>query len=207
MEHLMLKSFAEYEETTSGVGMQELCAPWRSHIIPLVIALTSFAAPAPSLAESGTGENIAIALSSRLVASPVGNGDVARAVPGALVDYSVVVTGPLDNASPATSFAITDMIPDHLSLFVGDLSQAGTGPAAFIDNDSGMEFGFDGLASLTDSVEFSSDGGKTFNYIPVADADGCDQNVTHIKLRPRGALMPVDEKYERFSIRYRMKVK
>ncbi|WP_339691707.1 hypothetical protein [uncultured Parasphingorhabdus sp.] len=203
----MLKSLTEYEETKTGSGVQELCETRRPHILPLAIALAYFAAPAPSLAEAGSGENVAIALSSSIVTSPVGMGDAARAVPGALVDYSVSVTGPLDNASPATSFAIIDMIPDQLSLFVGDLSQAGTGPAAFIDNDSGLEFGFDGLASLTDSIEFSSDGGATFDYTPVADADGFDQNVTHIKLRPRGALMPVNEKYERFSIRYRMKVK
>lgn len=207
MGHVTLKSLTQYEATTSGFGTQEQPETSSPHILSLVIALTFFAAPVPSLAEAGPGQNIAIALSNRIVASPVGTGDGARAVPGAWVDYSVAVTGPLDNASPATSFAITDTIPEQLSLFVGDLAQAGTGPVAFIDNDSGLEFGFDGLASLTDSIEFSSDGGTTFDYIPVADADGFDQNVTHIRLRPRGALMPVNEKYERFSIRYRMKVK
>ena len=207
MGNLMLKSLVEYEEPSSGPVTRELCETRSPHILPLLIGLMYFAAPAPSLAEAGPRENIAIALSNSIVASPVGTGDAPRSVPGALVDYSVAVTGPLDNASPATSFAITDTIPDQLSLFVGDLAQAGTGPAAFIDNDSGLEFGFDGLASLTDSIEFSSDGGTTFDYIPVADAEGFDQNVTHIKLRPRGELMPVNEKYERFSIRYRMKVK
>lgn len=171
------------------------------------IASMGFAAPPPAFADAGSGENIAIALSSSIVSSPVGQGDAAQVVPGAVLDYSISVTGPTLNGSPATSFMITDVVPEHLSLFVGDLDRSGAGPAVFVDNDSGLEFSFEGLTSSKDSVEFSNDGGKTFDYIPVADADGFDQNVTHIKLRPRGALLPVSGKYERFSLRYRMKVK
>ena len=115
MGNLMLKSLVEYEEPTSGPGTRELCETRRLHIFPLLIALTYFAAPAPSLAEAGPRENIAIALSNSIVASPVGTGDAPRAVPGALVDYSVAVTGPLDQATPATSFAITDTISCRFS--------------------------------------------------------------------------------------------
>jgi|TARA_R110000772_G_scaffold18400_36_gene51922 hypothetical protein len=163
--------------------------------------------PAPLSAEVGPRDNIVIALSNRIVASTVATGDKARAVPGAIVDFFVTVTGPTENGSPATSFAVTDMVPAHLSLFVGDLGQVGTGPAAFVDNDSGLDFRFDGLSSSTDSIEFSDDGGKTFEYVPVADGDGFDPHVTHVKFRPRGSLMPVSGKYDRFSLRYRMKVK
>ncbi|WP_417594852.1 hypothetical protein [Parasphingorhabdus sp.] len=171
------------------------------------IALIAFAVPAPLFADAATGENIAIALSSSIVASPLGTGDDARVVPGAVVEFSVAVTGPIATDSPVTSFAITNRIPDQMSLFVGDLAQAGTGPALFMDKDSGLMFRFDGLASETDSIEFSGNGGKTYDYVPVADAEGFDQNVTHIKLRPHGPLRPANHEYERFSIGYRMKVK
>jgi hypothetical protein len=179
----------------------------RSGVLSWAIASVITAVPFPAFAESGPGENIALAMSSSIVASPTGTGDMARAVPGAIVDYSVVVTGPSASGSPATSFSFSDKVPEHLALFVGDLEQVGAGPAVFFENDSGLEFSFEGLASREDSVEFSSDGGRTFDYVPLADPDGYDQNVTHIKLRPRGTLLPMSGKAERFSLRYRMKVK
>ncbi|MEP4945890.1 MAG: hypothetical protein ABJT35_16085 [Parasphingorhabdus sp.] len=181
--------------------------PALSRALVCGIASMFFAAPLFAASEEGSGENIAIGLSSNIVSSPLGQGNAAQVVPGAVVDYSVSVTGPTLSGSAATSFMITDVIPEHLILFVGDLARSGAGPAAFVDNDSDLEFSFEGLTSTDDSVEFSSDGGMTFDYIPVADADGFDQNVTHIKLRPRGVLLPVSGKYERFSLRYRMKVK
>lgn len=172
-----------------------------------ILASMLIAVPLPAFAEADMSENIAIALSSNIVGSPLGQGVAPVAVPGAIIDFLVTVTGPTEGGSPAASFAITDKVPEHLSLFVGDLDQTGAGPAAFKDNDSGLEFSFDGLSNPQDSIEFSSDGGKTFAYIPVADTDGFDANVTHIKLRPRGDLLPTTGKSERFSLRYRMKVK
>jgi hypothetical protein len=57
------------------------------------------------------------------------------------------------------------------------------------------------------AIEFASAGGTMSDYIPVADADGFDANVSHINPRPHGALLPAIGNYERFSLRYRMKVK
>ncbi|MEO9601226.1 hypothetical protein [Parasphingorhabdus sp.] len=203
----MQKTNAGCEALTPHFGQGCQNMKWLPHVLPWVIALTFFTAPAPVYADAGPSESLAIALSSDIVASSVGIDDSARAVPGAIVDFFVTVTGPGESGSPATSFAVVDMVPKHLSLFVGDLAQTGAGPAVFTDNDSGLKFSFDSLDSAKDSIEFSSDGGKTFDYIPFADADGFDQTVTHIKLRLRGALLPTSGKYERFSIRYRMKVK
>jgi len=86
-----------------------------------------------------------------------------------------------------------------------DLDRSGTGLAAF--NDNGLEFSFDGFSSHKDSIEFSSDGSTMFGHIPVANTDGFDAHVPHVKLRPRGALLPTIGNYGRFSLRYRMKVK
>lgn len=176
-------------------------------VLSWIAAFTLLAGPVPVLAGAGGDENIAIALSSHVVESPVGYGDSVRVVPGSVVDFSLSVTGPTEGGSTATSFAIVDAVPEHLALFVGDLTQSGTGPAMFKDHDSGLEFSFGGLADPADSIEFSRDGGKTFDYVPVADIDGFDHNVTHIRLRPSGALLPTNGMHERFSLRYRMKVK
>lgn len=175
--------------------------------ISWVIASMLVAVPLPAFAEADPSENIAFALSSKIVGSHVGKNNAPGVVAGAIVDFSVTVTGPTEGGSPAASFAISDDVPEHLSLIVGDLDQIGSGPAVFKDNDSGLEFSFDGLSRRKDSIEFSSDGGKTFGYFPDADADGFDENVTHIKLRPRGVLLTTIDEYERFSLRYRMKVK
>jgi hypothetical protein len=58
-----------------------------------------------------------------------------------------------------------------------------------------------------DLIEFSSDGGTTFGYMPLSDTDGFDANDTHAQLRSSDALLPTIGKDERFSLRYRMKVK
>ncbi|CAO1653929.1 hypothetical protein [Parasphingorhabdus sp. NYA22] len=203
----MQTSNAKYEAFAVRSDRRGHRATARPSAMSCAIALALVAIPLPAFAEADPGENIAIALSSNIVGSPAGNGGALATVPGAVVDFFVSVTGPGKSGSPAASFAVTDKVPEHLSLFVGDLGHSGTGPAVFKDNDSGLEFSFDGLSSAKDSIEFSSDGGRTFDYIPVADTDGFDANVTHIKLRPNGALLPTVGKYERFSLRYRMKVK
>ena len=40
--------------------------------------------------------------------------------------------------------------------------------------------------SSTDDVEFSSNGGVTYTYTPMPDADGYDSNVTHFRGLKRG---------------------
>jgi len=155
------------------------------------------AVPLPVFAESGPEENIAIALSSNIVGDQTGRGVSPAVTAGTIVDFSVA----------ATSLAISNKVPDNLSLYVGDLERSGNGPAAFSDHDSGLEFSFAGLSSPDDSIEFSGDGGKSFDYVPVADSEGFDANVTHIRFRPQGALQATTGQNERFSLRYRMKVK
>jgi len=165
------------------------------------------AVPLPVFAESGPEENIAIALSSNIVGDQTGRGVSPAVTAGTIVDFSVAVTGPRERGTPATSLAISNKVPDNLSLYVGDLERSGNGPAAFSDHDSGLEFSFAGLSSPDDSIEFSGDGGKSFDYVPVADSEGFDANVTHIRFRPQGALQATTGQNERFSLRYRMKVK
>jgi hypothetical protein len=64
-----------------------------------------------------------------------------------------------------------------------------------------------GRGQNINAIEFSSAGGTRSDYIPVADADGFDANFAHINPWRHGALLPAIGNYERFSLRYRMKVK
>ena len=189
-----------------SVGGTYRALSWRPVMLLCMCAML-LGTPVPLLAEPDLDENMTISFSSRTAdGSNVSDEERERATV-AMTDFLVSVSGPVKKNSPHTVFALVDVIPEYLSFFVGDLEQSGSGPVAFNDIDSGLEFSFDGLASATDSIEFSNDGGETFDYVPVADETGFDQNVTHIKLRPRGVLLPTYGKYERFSLRYRMKVR
>ena len=203
-ENMMLVSYLKYKTSVASETRCVDLLPSRPAVMFGLIGALLIAVPLPAFAESGASDNISIALSSSVVGNPIAQDGVT---PGAIVDFSVVVKGPTERGAPATSFGISDKVPEHLSLFVGDLQGSGSGPAAFTDHDSGLQFSFDGLSNPNDSVEFSSNGGATFDYIPVPDADGFDANVTHVRFRPRGALLTTTGPKERFSLRYRMKVK
>ena len=51
---------------------------------------------------------------------------------------------------------------------------------------SGLKFTFGSLADQTDDVDFSADGGGTWTYMPVPDADGFDPAVTNVRVAPQG---------------------
>ena len=74
-------------------------------------------------------------------------------------------------------------------MFVDDIAGAGSGPLAFIDGStpSALAYSFVALGSTADDIEFSNDGGGTYNYTPVPDADGYDSNVTHFRGLTSGA--------------------
>jgi hypothetical protein len=73
-------------------------------------------------------------------------------------------------------------------MIVQDIGGAGSGPVDFQDGSpsSGLSYSFISLGSTTDDLEFSSDGGLTYNYTPTADASGCDPLVTHVRVSPTG---------------------
>ena len=95
--------------------------------------------------------------------------------------------GSVDN----NSVLITDRIPANTRLFVGNLGAPGSGPVAFVNGTPGsaLTWTFTALNSLTDDLDFSSDNGATWTYVPVPDANGYDAAVTDIRMRPKG-LMP-----------------
>lgn len=63
-----------------------------------VIAFLLVAIPLPAFAEADPSGNIAIALSSSIVESPIGKTGATGVVAGSLIDFSVSVTGPTEGA-------------------------------------------------------------------------------------------------------------
>ena len=111
-----------------------------------------------------------------------------KAIPGSEVLYTVTVENQGPGTVDAGSFEITDAIPNDGCMMVIDIGGPGSGPVDFQDGtpSSGLSYTFTSLGSTTDDLEFSSDGGLTYNYAPAAGPSGCDPAITHIRITPTG---------------------
>lgn len=126
---------------------------------------------------------------SQVASDPVNGASGAKAIPGGRVTYTVTVSNPNDYAVTSDSMAVIDATPANMRLLVSDVAESG-GPVLFQDGaaGSGLSYGFAGLASTGDDLDFSSDGGASWGYVPAAGADGTDPRVTHIRIRPKGSM-------------------
>jgi len=143
------------------------------------------------------------------LSDPVNGTTNPKAIPGALAEYTLTATnsgsGPADN----NSIIITDAVPPNTAFYVNDISGAGTGPIRFVEGSppSGLSYNFVSLASNTDGLSFSNNGGTSFNYTPSPDAEGADTNVTNIQVSTQGQfLAPNGSGNPSFQIKFRIKV-
>lgn len=117
-------------------------------------------------------------------ATPVG---VDKALPGAVVTYTVSITNS-GNAPPETdSIFITENIPDPVQLFVGAGSVS---PVTFDPGTTTLNYTFSSLESTTDDLAFTSQSGPSpaYTYTPVPDPQGFDGAVKGFRIDPHGAL-------------------
>lgn len=134
---------------------------------------------------------------------PVNGTTNPKAIPGALVTYLIIVTAPAETQVDEDAIVVSDSIPDETALFVEDLPDvAGTSPIGWLPNGSNLTMTFSGLGAA-DDVEFSDDDGATWDYEPVPDADGVDEAVTDVRIRPRGAFAPG----QNFWVGFRVKIR
>jgi len=141
-----------------------------------------------------------------MVHSDPANGTVApKAIPGAIVEYQIIVTNPAATPADTDSIVIRDAVPAHVDLRVADFGASGSGPVSFTDGSpsSGLAYTFISLASSTDDVDFSSDNGTSWNYAPVPDANGVDAAVTDIRVNPKNAF---NANNAQFTVKLRMRV-
>ncbi len=127
----------------------------------------------------------------------------AKQIPGGVTEYTITATTPASYTVTSNSILVADPTPPNLDLIVADIGGAGSGPAAFVAGTSGLTYSFTSLASATDNIEFSNDGGTTWAYTPVADANGADAAVTNVRMRPQGVMTASSTLT--FRLRYRIK--
>jgi len=128
---------------------------------------------------------LTIVKSSAVYMDPFNNMTNPKLIPGSYVYYTVTVANPGGAAVTSGSIIITDPTPAALSLYVMNLPSV-SGPILFGAGSSGATYTFTSLASTTDDLEFSNNGGTTWTYVPTANVAGVDPAVTHMRIRPKG---------------------
>ncbi len=128
---------------------------------------------------------------SAVLSDPVNGTDDPKAIPGAMIDYTISVTNTGLVEVDDGSVDIIDDVPSDTMFCVADIA-AGGGPVRFVDGAPASEltYSYAALGNGADDLSFSNDNGASFGYTPVADGDGCDGNVTNIRVAPSGALAP-----------------
>ncbi len=111
-----------------------------------------------------------------------------KAIPGAVMLYTISATNQGIGSADPDSVVITDPLPADTALFVGDFDGPGSGPVLFTDGatPSGLTYSFIQLDDPSDDVAFSNNGGASYVYEPQPDADGFDANVTHMRISLKG---------------------
>ena len=125
--------------------------------------------------------NISLVKFAQVLSDPINGTSNPKAVPGAVMAYSITATNSGLGSADAGSIVIRTQVPADATLYV----DTGSGdPVAFADgtNPSGLVFNY-----ATD-VSYSNQpgGGPPFNYVPVPDGGGYDASVTGIQIMPGG---------------------
>lgn len=143
---------------------------------------------------------------STVVSDPVNGVTNPKAIPGAIVEYQVILTNPAANPIDTGTVVLTDPIPAQVELRVADIGGSGSGPVSFTEGSpaSGLTYSFVSLSNAADDVAFSSDNGATWTYTPTPGGDGTDSAVTHIRINPKGVF---NANNAQFTLRFRVRIK
>ena len=134
---------------------------------------------------------------------PYNNTVNPKLIPGGFVQYTLSATSPAAYSVTSNSISLTDTTPANMEMVVADIGVAGNGPAAFTAGATGLTYTFTSLASASDNLDFSNNNRASWTYLPTANSNGVDPNVTDIRLRPQGT-MAASSTFS-FRVRYRIK--
>ena len=113
-----------------------------------------------------------------------------KAIPGSRRRAAVTITNPDIVALDADTLAL--ILPVASGTIVA-LDGDGTGSSTVVQTTdgspaSGLTVSYVSPSSTTDNVDFSSDGGVTWTYVPTAGDTTSESAVTHIRIRPQGSM-------------------
>jgi uncharacterized repeat protein (TIGR01451 family) len=144
---------------------------------------------------------------SVVISDPVNNAVNPKAIPGAIIEYTLTVTNPSAStySVDSSTISLVDRTPPELEFALATVTP-GTGPASFSTTNAATTYTFTSLANTADGFDFAYDTtGTVWTNSPsaAAIASGYDPLVTFIRLR-MGGTMPAGASYS-FRIRYRVK--
>ncbi len=134
------------------------------------------------------------AKTSRLLSDPVNGAINPKAIPGAVIEYTIEVRNTGPSAIDANTIVIEDELPPEFAPYV---ATSGGPPVAFVDGSPSSTLGYSYAANVTWSEE--PGGGVPYDHIPAPDSDGFDANASGIRINPTGAMAPGSS----FTIVYR----
>jgi hypothetical protein len=145
---------------------------------------------------------LTIVRKSTVYSDPFNGTSNPKSIPGAMIHYTLTVANAGQGAVDKDKVVIIDPIPVHNDFYLNDIGGIGGGAVTFTPLSSGLVYKFISLGSTTDDVDFSNDGGVSFNYTPVPDGTGFDSAVTHVRINPKGAFNGLST----FELKYRVRV-
>ncbi len=116
-------------------------------------------------------------------------------IPGSDSVYSLTVTNSDSSPVDAASLVLTDILPNAMTFFNGDIDGAGplTGNFEFVPGTSGLTLG-------AGNITYSNTGGTTYAYTPAA---GYDAAMQAIRINPQGTMAANSS----FTVRFRTQIK
>jgi uncharacterized repeat protein (TIGR01451 family) len=153
--------------------------------------------------------NLVNTKSATVLSDPVNGTTNPKSIPGAEALYTISVANTGQGRVDSNTVAVADAIPANTSLYVGNLGGAGSGPVTYAESGSNLAYTYASLGSSIDDLEFSSNGGATWTYVPVADASGYDAAVTNLRVRPKGRMAGWSGAgaYPSFTLTFKVKLK
>lgn len=123
--------------------------------------------------------NLVVVKSVSAISDPIEGTTRPKALPGAMMRYSILITNQGMGAVDANQLKVSDAIPAHTAFVVGSVTGA--------DSSGGNS----GLTALTASdISYSKTGSSTCAdaYTPTAGSNGTDPSVTDICFAPTGGM-------------------
>jgi hypothetical protein len=138
-----------------------------------------------------------------VVSDPVHGAVNPFQIPGSLQRYRVTVTNAGVGSVDASTLVIADVVPANAELFV---ENGGGDPVQFVDGaiPSGLTFNY------ATHVTYSNQpgGAPPYSYVPTANGNGVDPNVTAVRIAPGGAMSAAaGANQPSFSVEFRVRVR
>lgn len=181
-----------------GLYTDQIVIDWTWNMCGGAMVL-GYCTPGPAVSGSGkttidismtvTPKTITLTTTTSTTWDPVNNAAYPKSLPGGRKRLEIAAVNPdlvpADNGSLGLSIGIPNRAMIALD---GD----GTSPAFLQFTDgiplSGLALTYSAPGSTTDDVDFSSDNGQHWDYVPVPGDDASQAAVTNVRLRPRGAM-------------------